>query len=194
MHRKITDARNLAAQFLHQAIALYQSSAPVIVQVNAAIERSVLLGEEVQAVVSNGTQLLQGSQTALFCAQAAVTNANQVYEHARKMLEVAKNFQAESHRAQQSANESLLTVATVRNNAHRIMTNVTAVSESSSQSLITATEALHLGMEVKNLSLSEKEVCVLLVNSFVIVRGKTVRPAINHTFVMTSEVSIESQP
>ena len=172
MHRKITNARNLAAQFLHQTITLYQSSAPVIVQVNAAIKRSVLLGEVVQAVVSNGTQLLQGSQTALFSAQAAVANANQVYEHARKMLEVANNFQAESRRAQQSANESLLTVATVRNNAHRIMTNVSAVSESSSQLLITATEALRLGMAVKNFSLSEKEVCVLLVNSFVIVRGK----------------------
>ena len=132
----------------------------MIAQVNAAIERSVLLGEEVQAVVSNGTQLLQGSQTALYSGQAAVANANQVYEHARKMLEVARNFQAESRRAQQSANESLLTVATVRNNVDRIMTNVTAVSESSSQSLITATGGLRLGMAVKNLSLSEKKVCV----------------------------------
>ena len=132
----------------------------MIVQVNAVIERSVLLGEEVHAVVSNGTQLLQGSQTALFSAQAAVANANQVYEHARKMLEVSRNFQAESRRAQQSANESLLTVTTVRNNVHRIMTNVSAVNESSSQLLITATEALRLGMAVKNLCFSEMEVCL----------------------------------
>lgn len=141
----------------------------MIAQVNAAIERSVLLGEEVEAVVSNGTQLLQGSETALAAAQTAVSKAKRVHEHAQRMLDVASNFHAESHRAQASANKSLLTVATVRSNAHRIIRNVTAVNESSAHSLFTAEEALRLGMTVKNLSVSEKQVSVPQVNVVVTV-------------------------
>ena len=163
LKRKTTDARNLAAHYLNQTSELYQSSAAVAGQVNAAIERSVLLGEEVQAVVSNGTQVLQGSQAALTAAQATVSRAKNVHEHAQRMLDVASDFEAEFHQAQASANRSLLTVASVRTNAHRILRNVSAVNDSSANSLITAERALELGSVVKNLSVSEKQVCVLLV-------------------------------
>ena len=133
----------------------------MIVRVNTAIEQSVHLGEAVQDIVSNSTQQLQESQTALSTAQDAVERANRVYQHAQKMLDVARNFEAESHRAQASANNSLLTVASARNYAHRIITNVSAVNESSAHSLSLATEALRLGIMVRNLSFSEKQVWIL---------------------------------
>lgn len=161
MKRKSTDAKTLAAHYFNQTSDLHRSSVPVIVQVNTAIERSVHWDEAVQDFVSNGTQQLQESQTALTAAQAAVERANRVHEHAQKMLDVASNFEAESRRAQASANNSLRTVATARNNAHRIITNVSAVNESSAHSLSLATEALRLGIMVKNLSVSEKQVWVL---------------------------------
>ena len=166
--RKSTDAKTLAAHYLNQTSDLYQSSAPVIVQVNTAIARSVHLGQAVQDVVSNGTQQLQESQTALTTAQIAVERGSRVHGDAQKMLEVASNFETESHRAQTSANNSLQTVASARNSAHRILTNVSAVNESTAHSLSLATEALRLGIMVKNLSVSERKVwipytiCVLL--------------------------------
>lgn len=166
--RKSTDAKTLAAHYLNQTSDLYQSSAPVIVQVNTAIARSVHLGQAVQDVVSNGTQQLQESQTALTTAQMAVGRGSRVHGDAQKMLEVASNFETESHRAQTSANNSLQTVASARNSAHRILTNVSAVNESTAHSLSLATEALRLGIMVKNLSVSERKVwipytiCVLL--------------------------------
>ena len=160
MKIKSTDARNLAAQYVNQTRGLYQSSAPVIVQVSEAIKRTVLLDEEVQAAVSNGTQILQGSQAALTAAQAAVSKANRVHGHAQLMLNVASNFQAESLRAQTSANKSLLKVDSVQKNSHRIIRNVSAVNDSSANSLFTAQEALRLGILVKNLSVSEKQVSV----------------------------------
>ena len=158
---KSTDAKNLAAHYLNQTNDLYQSSAPVIVQVNTAVERSVHLREAVQDVVSNGTQQLQVSQTALTTTQMAVERASRVHGDTQNMLEVASNFETESRRAQISANNSLRTVASARNNAHRIITNVSAVNESSTHSLSLATEALRLGIMVKNLSVSQEQVCIL---------------------------------
>jgi len=159
--RKSTDAKTLAAHYLNQTSDLYQSSASVIVQVSTAIERSVHLGEAVHDVVSNGTQQLQESQTTLTTAQMAVERASRVHGDAQKMLEAASNFETESHRAQTSANNSLRTVASARNNAHRIITNVSAVNESSAHSLSLVMEALRLGIMVKNLSVSEKQVWIL---------------------------------
>ena len=159
--RKSTDAKTLAAHYRNQTSDLYQSSAPVIVQVHTAIERSAHLGETVQDVVSNGTQQLQESQTALTAAQMAVEKASRVHGHAQKMLEVVSNFESESHRAQVSANNSLRIVASARKNAHRIIMNVSVVNESSAHSLSLATEALRLGIIVKNLSVSERQVWIL---------------------------------
>ena len=140
----------------------------MIVQVNTAIERSVHLGEAVQSVVSNETQQLQESQNALTAAQMAVERASRVHGDAQKMLEVASNFETESRRVQASANNSLRTVASARNNAHRIIMNVSVVNESSAHSLSLATEALRLGIMVKNLSVSEKQVWIWLMCLLVI--------------------------
>ena len=161
LKRKSTDATTLAAHYLNQTSDLYQSSAPVIIQVNTAIERSVRLGVALREVISNGTQQLQESQTALNAAQMAVDRASRVEGDAQKMLEVASNFETESHRAQASANNSLRTVASARNDAHQIIMNVSAVNESSAHSLSLATEALRVGIIVKNLSVSEKQVWIL---------------------------------
>lgn len=158
MTRKSADAKTLAAHYHNQTSDLYQSNAPVIVQVNTAIDRSIHLGETVQDVVSNATQQLQESKTALTAAQTALERASRVHEHAQKMLKVTSNFQAESHRSQVSANNSLQAVASARNNAHRIIMNVSAVNESSAHSLSLAAEALSLGIMVKNLSVSENRV------------------------------------
>lgn len=158
MTKKSADAKTLVAYYHNQTSDLYQSSAPVIVQVGTAIDREIHLGETVQDVVSNATQQLQESKTALTAAQTALERASRVHEHAQKMLKVTSNFQAESHRAQVSANNSLQAVASARNNAHRIIMNVSAVNESSAHSLSLATKALSLGIMVKNLSVSEKQV------------------------------------
>ena len=165
--RKSTDAKTLAARYLNQTSHLHQSSSPVIVQVNTAIERSVHLGEAVQSVVSNGTQQLQESQNALTAAQMAVERASRVHGNAQKMLEIASNFETESRRAQTSANNSLRTVASARNKAHRIIMNVSVVNESSAHSLSLAKEALRLGIILKNLSVFEKQVWMDLVNVFI---------------------------
>ena len=163
MKRKTIEARNLAAHLLNQTSELYHSSAAVEGQVHAAIERSVHLEEEVQNVLLNGTQLLQRSQAALSSTQASVSRANKVHEHAKRMLNVASNFEAESRQVQASANRSLLTVSSARTNAHDILRNVFAVNESSANSLRTVEEALQLGDTVDKSSASEKQVCSLLV-------------------------------
>ena len=162
LKRESADARNLAVQYRNQASGLYQSSAAVIGKVNAALERAVVLGDEVRAVSTNGTQVLQDSQGVLTAARDAVSRANRVYGHAQRMLDVARNFQTESLRAQASANKSLLSVGWIQTTTQQIIEKVAKVNESSARTLSTAVKALRLGNMIHNLSVSEQQVCTLI--------------------------------
>ena len=162
LKRETENARNLASQYRSQVSSLYQSSTAVIVQVNAALERSAVLGNEVQAVFTNGTQVHQESHAALTAAHDAVSRANHVYGNAQRMLHVARDFETESRRARVSANKSLLNIPWIQNTTYEIMKELSEMNESSTSTLSTATEALELGSKVQNLSVSEQQVCFLV--------------------------------
>ena len=166
LKRETDNARNLTSQYRSQVSGLYQSSTAVIVQVNAALERSVVLGNEVRAVFTNGTQVHQESQAALTAARDAVSRANHVYGNAQRMLHVARDFETESRRAQASANKSLLNIPWIQNTTYEIMKEVAKMNESSASTLVTATEALVFGSKVQNRSESEQQVCFLVNISF----------------------------
>ena len=134
----------------------------MIPQVNAVIERTVVLDSEVQAVALNATQAHQDSQAARNAAREAVTRANRVYSHAQRMLNVARNFDTESRRAQLFANKSLLNVASIQNTTHQIIKNVSMVNESTASTLSMATDASRLGNMIQNLSIIEQQVCIVI--------------------------------
>ena len=164
LKQQTTDARNLAAEYFNQTSSLYQTSATVITQVNAAIERSANLSNEVRSVLTNSTQGHQFSQSALTAARDAVSRANRVHGHAQRMLDVANNFQNESRLAQAYANRSLSGVALIQNVTLQIIQEVSTVNESSVSILFTAEEAVRLGNIVKNLTDSERQVGPVIIN------------------------------
>ena len=164
LKQQTTDARNLAAEYFNQTGSLYQTSAAVITQVNAAVERSANLSNEVRTVLTNSTQGQQFSQSALTAARDAVSRANRVHGHAQRMLNVANNFQDESRLAQAYANRSLLGVALIQNVTIQIIQEVSTVNESSVSILFTAEEAVRLGNIVKNLTDSERQVGPVIIN------------------------------
>ena len=164
LKQQTTDARNLAAEYFNQTGSLYQTSAAVITQVNAAIERSANLSNEVRTVLTNSTQGHQFSQSALTAARDAVSRANRVHGHAQRMLDVANNFQNESRLAQAYANRSLSGVALIQNVTLQIIQEVSTVNESSVSILFTAEEAVRLGNIVKNLTDSERQVGPVIIN------------------------------
>ena len=164
LKQQTTDARNLAAEYFNQTGSLYQTSAAVITQVNAAVERSANLSNEVRTVLTNSTQGQQFSQSALTAARDAVSRANRVHGHAQRMLDVANNFQNESRLAQAYANRSLSGVALIQNVTLQIIQEVSTVNESSVSILFTAEEAARLGNIVKNLTDSERQVGPVIIN------------------------------
>ena len=164
LKQQTTEARNLATEYFNQTSSLYQTSATVITQVNAAVERSANLSNEVRTVLTNSTQGHQYSNSALTAARDAVSRANRVHGHAQRMLSVANNFQNESRLAQAYANKSLLGAALIQNVTLQIIQEVSTVNESSVSILFTAQEAARLGNIVKNLSDSERQVGPLIIN------------------------------
>lgn len=164
LKQETTDARNLAAEYFNQTSILYQTSATVITQVNAAVERSANLSNEVRTVLTNSTQGHQYSQSALTAARDAVSRANGIHGHAQRMLNVANNFQNESRLAQAYANRSLLGVVLIQNVTLQIIQEVSTVNESSVSILFTAEEAVRLGNIVKNLTDSERQVGPVIIN------------------------------
>ena len=175
LKRETENARNLTSQYRSQVSGLYQSSSAVVVQVNAALERSVVLGNEERAVFTNGTQVHQESQAALTATRDAMSKANRIYGNAQRMLHVARDFETESRRAQASANKSLLNIPWIQNTTYEIMKEVSKMNESSASTLVTATEALEFGSKVQNLSVSEKQVCFLVNISLFLLFSFTMR-------------------
>lgn len=182
LKRRSVVARGLITQYGTQVSNLYQSSTTAIVQVNAALERSLALGNEVRAALDNVTQVHQGSLAAVIAARNSVSTTNHLHEHAQRMLHVASKFETVSLQAQASADKALLGVPGVLNTTHEIIQQVSMVNESSSSALSTATEALQLGSKVHNLSASEQQVWFLLNVSFLFTSLKSRRSCVYTRF------------
>ena len=145
-----------AIQYFNQFDVLNKSCE--LVQVIAAIERSAVLGLEVQTDLNNGTEVLAGCRATHSAAQAAVSRAKHVKETAQVMRDVMNNFEDKSQQAQALSTAALLKIGSIQNISQSIIMNVSAVNDSLTKSLLVAREAMRLGVVVKHLLITERQV------------------------------------
>ena len=157
-------ARDQFSRHHRQVSHLYQSGTAVMDRVDEAIESSVFQAMEVQIAYHNASQIYQRAQVTLTAARSSVSRTYHLNSNAQRMLQVVRNFEADSLRAQASASATLSLIPSMRNITHQIMQEVSAVNESSASALSLASEAWQLGRSVYNVSLSEKKVCLSLVS------------------------------
>ena len=132
-------------------------------RIDEAIKSSVFQAMEVQIASHNASQIYQRAQVTRSGARSSVSRTYHLNSSAQRMLQVVRNFETESLRAQASTAATLSLIPSLRNITHRIMWEVSIVNESSASVLSTASEAWQLGRSVYNLSVSEKKVRFTLV-------------------------------
>lgn len=160
-------AREQFSRLRSQVSYLYKSGTAVMGRIDEAIKSSVFQAMEVQIASHNASQIYQRAQVTRTGARSSVSRTYHLNRNAQRMLQVVRNFETESLRAQASAATTLSLIPSLRNITHRIMREVSIVNESSASVLSTASEAWQLGRSVYNLSLSEKKVRFTLVFFFV---------------------------
>lgn len=156
-------AREQFSRLRSQVSYLYQSGTAVMGRIDEAIKSSVFQAMEVQIASHNASQIYQRAQVTRTGARSSVSRTYHLNRNAQRMLQVVRNFDTESLRAQASAATTLSLIPSLRNITHRIMREVSIVNESSASVLSTASEAWQLGRSVYNLSVSEKKVRFTLV-------------------------------
>lgn len=165
-------ARAQFSRLRSQVSYLYQSGTSVIDRIDEAIKSSVFQAMEVQIASRNASQIYHRAQVTRTDARSSVSRTYHLNTNAQRMLQVVRNFETESLRAQASAAATLSLIPSLRNITHQIMQKVSIVNESTASVLSTASEAWQLGRSVYSLSVSEKKVrftlvfflCVLLDN------------------------------
>ena len=169
---ELDSAREQFSRLRSQVSYLYQSGTAVMDRIDEAVKSSVFQAMEVQIASHNASQIYQRVQVTRTGARSSVSRTYHLNRNAQRMLQVVRNFETESLRAQASAAATLSLIPSLRNITQRIMREVSIVNESSVSVLSTASEAWQLGRSVYNLSVSEKKVrftlvfflCVLLDN------------------------------
>ncbi|XP_031551743.1 laminin subunit gamma-1-like [Actinia tenebrosa] len=133
------------ARYLNNTRTIFESSRPVVAQVNSAVVRAQDLVSKVSQVVENSTAQAASAESSNQIANSAINQANQVHHDATYMLDVIKNFESVSHEAILRANASLSKTDTLEQQLSEVIGNASSISVDVQDSVNASMRAIQLG-------------------------------------------------
>ena len=168
------DALNAtSARYLHDTRTIFESSLPVVAQVNSAVERAQDLVSKVSQVVENSTSQAVSAKLANQIANNAISKANQVHHDANYMLHVLKNFENVSEEAILRTNASLSKTDMLEQQLSEVIANASTVSVDVQEAVDVSMRAIELRRLAHHLAVNESTVRKFKIKGGIVIVSST---------------------
>lgn len=158
MNTYLDNLNATTTRHLQDTRTIFESSRPVVAQVNSAVERAQDLVSKVNQAVQNSTTQSTSAGLANQIANDAINKANQVQRDATYMRDVMMDFERFSNEAILRANASLSNTDMLEQQLAEVIGNASTVSVDVQESVNTSMRAIELGRLANHLAVNESKV------------------------------------